>query len=207
MCEADGTLNLQQKSVVRQIQQSATIMQRIAYNFLDLARLEAQTYTIQPALIDPIRDVINPVKNRYADQLGANGQYCEIRVSKPGLLIRADRALLTTVYDNLISNAIKFGQPGGSIILSINERGTEDELSVWNNGDGIDLDRAERMLELFTYNQDASPKVGIGVGLYLARRIIEAHGGRLWANSQPGAWACFTFTLPKWDATVRSGKR
>ena len=194
MLEANITLSPAQKTTVERIQQSVTAMQHIASNFLDLARLEHSIFTVHPSLIDPIRDVIKPIEVRYADLLAAQGQTSEIRLSNPGLLIWADRPLLTNGYENLLSNAFKYGEPGGTIVLSVDEWGTEDEFSIWNSGQGIAQDDLDCIFERFEQGSNGVAREGTGFGLYVARGIIQAHGGRMWANSKPGVWA--TSPLP-----------
>lgn len=158
-----------------------------------LAAQEETTFTTQPSLIDPVRDIIESViESDYTSLLEKRGQTYQIRVGKAGLLIWADRVLLLQVYDNLISNAIKYGEPGGKIIFSIIERGAMDELSVWNSGHGISSGDLEHIFEHSARRSEDNT-----ISLALTRMIIEKHRGRLWVESKPGAWANFIFTLPK----------
>lgn len=196
-------------ATAKRIRHAVTAMQRIADNYLVLSKLNTNSFEIQPAYLDPIRDVINPVVGSYSDVLAQREQTCNIKVVKPDMLIWADQSLLISVYDNLISNASKYGQDGSTIEVAIIERGLQDELSVWNSGPGIKHDELELIFERHTRGSQAAVVngKGVGIGLYLARKIVEAHGGRIWADSKPGAWAKFTITLPKRGAAKRAVRR
>ncbi|MEZ4666795.1 MAG: ATP-binding protein [Anaerolineae bacterium] len=112
--------------------------------------------------------------------------------------IQADEIRLRQVLDNLVSNAIKYSPDGGTITIG----GEVDEhvvtIYVRDQGVGIPEDELERVFERF-YRVDgpvAKKTQGTGLGLYLARALVEAHGGRIWVRSKPGSGATFYFTLP-----------
>lgn len=183
-----------QQQAFKRIRQCVAAMQRICRTFLDTRYIDSLAIMPRPALIDPIRDVIEPVLFSYTGELSKAGQICQIECNQAELAIWADSGLLMSVYDNLIGNAIRHGERGGKIVLGVLGRDTETELSVWNSGHGIAPENLEIIFERFISMTDS--KVGTGIGLYLARKIVEAHGGRLWADSMPDVWANFVFTLP-----------
>jgi signal transduction histidine kinase len=115
--------------------------------------------------------------------------------------VEADPPLVTQVFQNLIGNAIKFRGPDPvRIQVSARRSGREWIFSVRDNGLGIDPADAERIFSMFTRLHPEVP--GSGIGLALCRRIVERHGGRIWAESEPGRGATFSFTLP---AAIDSG--
>jgi len=114
-------------------------------------------------------------------------------------LVRADRDRLNQVFDNLIGNAIKFSPNGGEITIQLADAGEMVQVAISDTGIGIPPDQLERIFERF-YQVDGSVTRkygGAGLGLAIVRRIVEAHGGRIWANSELGRGSTFTFTLPK----------
>jgi signal transduction histidine kinase len=114
-------------------------------------------------------------------------------------LVRADRDRLNQVFDNLIGNAIKFSPNGGEITVQLLDTGEMVQVTVSDTGIGIPPDQLERIFERF-YQVDGSVTRkygGAGLGLTIVKRIVEAHGGRIWADSEPGHGSTFTFTLPK----------
>jgi signal transduction histidine kinase len=201
----DGPLTNEQEVSLQCIHQGLTVMQNLAHNYLNLARLEQGMFTVQPTYVDLEREVLEPVQLAYADLFAEARQNCIVKLGSSNTLVWADCILLRSVYDNLISNAIKNGEPGGKIILSFHERGMKHEFSVWNSGPGIERERLETIFNMFGHPMD--DEGGSGIGLYLVRKIVEAHGGRVWAESHPGAWANFIFTLPNRELGVRPNRQ
>jgi len=176
-------------------------MRRITQNYLMLAKLEHSDFKLNLAFTDPIRDIISPVWAQFVDSFNERNQICRIRSDGSQRLIWADEELLKFVIENLLDNVTKYGEAEGKLVISVSERGPVDEFSVWNSGPGIDTGDLERIFERFTRGRNLSPKDGAGIGLYLSRKIIEAHGGHIWAESKPGSWANIVFTIPKRGAT------
>jgi signal transduction histidine kinase len=158
---------------------------------LGLAPMDDPSFHPTVVLVDPIRDVIAPLLFGYTDKLNESGQTCEVHVSRPGMLVWADRGLLTNIIDNLITYAVKQGDSRGKILIKMAERGTEDEITFWYNGQTSNSEDLETLFECPSNSNDTRFR------LYVARKMVSAHGGRMWADSRPGTWVCFTFTLPK----------
>ncbi|HEY2846102.1 MAG TPA: ATP-binding protein, partial [Bryobacteraceae bacterium] len=114
----------------------------------------------------------------------------------PNLVV--DAGLLTQVFQNLIGNAIKFCAPGVSpqVSVSAETSGAEWDVSVRDNGIGIPPEYTERIFGLFERLQSAEKVSGSGVGLTIAKKIVERHRGRIWVESTPGGGSVFHFTLP-----------
>jgi signal transduction histidine kinase len=100
------------------------------------------------------------------------------------------------VLSNLIHNAIKFTPEGGSIRVRIARAGTFCLVSVSDTGPGIPASELTGIFERFR-QLDRSDRTGLGLGLYISQWIVEAHGGRIWAESEVGAGTTFHFTLPE----------
>jgi light-regulated signal transduction histidine kinase (bacteriophytochrome) len=110
--------------------------------------------------------------------------------------VRADATQMSQLFQNLIANAIKFRSPGKPRIhVGARQQGQEWEFWVSDNGIGIEGQYLERIFRIFQrlHTQDKYP--GTGIGLALCKRIVERHGGRIWAQSQPGEGSIFYFTL------------
>jgi signal transduction histidine kinase len=153
-----------------------------------LTRMDNPSFQPSITLVDPIRDVIAPLLVLHREKLNEREQACEIQMSRPGILVWADRDLLYEIVNNMLVHAMTQGNAKGKIMLKIVERGTEDEMALWYNGPTVNPDDLETMLE---------QPVGANDNLYLTRKMIRAHGGRLWVDTRPGMWVCFTFTLPR----------
>jgi signal transduction histidine kinase len=100
------------------------------------------------------------------------------------------------VLSNLLSNAIKFSSVKGKITVQATTLGHDLQVAVRDDGPGIPERDLDRVFEGFCQLQDSDAR-GLGLGLYISRAIIQAHGGRIWATSRPGAGSTFYFTVPR----------
>jgi signal transduction histidine kinase len=109
------------------------------------------------------------------------------------VVVEGDKERITQVVSNLLSNAIKFTDKGGEISLSIKRDTHQVIVSVKDNGQGINPEIYARLFTKFATNSS----MGTGLGLYISKSIVEAHGGKMWAeNNSDGKGATFTFSLP-----------
>jgi signal transduction histidine kinase len=99
------------------------------------------------------------------------------------------------VLGNLLTNALKYTPEGGTVLVSVERKGEDFCLVVKDSGSGIAAGRLETIFERFSQGGRPDRK-GLGLGLYIARRIVQAHGGKIWAESEVGRGSTFYFTLP-----------
>ena len=121
--------------------------------------------------------------------------------------VEVDPLKMSLVFQNLISNAIKFRQPGGKprIHIDVLKDAGEWRVSVRDHGIGFDPKYAEKIFGAFQRLHGKSEYPGTGIGLAICKRIIEGHGGRIWADAHPGDGATFYFTLPALDESFPAG--
>ena len=120
-------------------------------------------------------------------------------------VVTADASQLVQVFQNLISNAIKFGgEKTPEIHISADKKGGEWIFSVKDNGIGFDPKYADKIFDTFKRLHTAVKYPGSGIGLTICRKIIERHGGRIWAESEPGKGATFYFTIP--DGEIKQAR-
>lgn len=115
------------------------------------------------------------------------------------MVLHADGNLLRIVYDNLLSNAAKYGRQGGSIVLDARQDDGQVTLSVFNDSEaGIPEDKLPLIFEKFRRldSPEYAGQKGTGLGLFICREIIEKQGGRIWVDSRVGEWVKFSFTVP-----------
>lgn len=167
-------------------------MQRLLEDLLELSRVGRVVNPAEDvALVPLVREAVELVKG----QLDRGRIDVEIAPDLP--VVRADRRRLLEVFQNLVENAAKFrgGQPAPRIEIGARHDGEEPVFYVKDNGRGIEPRFLERVFDLFEKLDPTAE--GTGVGLALVRRIVEAHGGRVWAESDGlGRGATFCFTLP-----------
>jgi signal transduction histidine kinase len=117
-------------------------------------------------------------------------------VSEDLPIVNVDATQLGRVFSNLIANALKHNPPGLSITLNATVEGQMIRCSVEDNGIGMSQAVSEHLFDLYARGTQARHSLGLGLGLYLCRQIIKAHGGDIDVVTSPGAGATFWFTLP-----------
>jgi signal transduction histidine kinase len=141
-----------------------------------------------------LQEVVAEALALVAGQVTERG--ARIEVTPESVVLRGDRQRLVEIFQNLLDNAVKFSRPGCAPLVQIGVETAGEELVLFVRDDGLGIDprHASRLFGLFE-KLDASAE-GTGIGLALVRRIVEVHGGRIWAESAgPGAGTCFRFTL------------
>ncbi len=120
--------------------------------------------------------------------------------------VEADARRLQRVLYNLLQNALRHTPADGTVVVSAEDAGADVRVSVADTGEGVAPDELPHLFERFHRTDRARSRAhgGAGLGLSIARGIVEAHGGRIWAESQPGRGATFTFTLPKRQAAAQA---
>jgi PAS domain S-box-containing protein len=177
--------------------ESADRLVRLINDILDLERMEAGRADLDRRPLDLLE-----VVQKAIDEMQVIASRAEVQLSLRGrpVTAHADRDRLLQVLTNLISNAIKFTDPGGLVAVVV-ERSDADEhvVRVRNRGRLIPTDRLESIFERFQQvdSSDARKKGGTGLGLAICRWIVQQHGGRIWAESDPAGGTVFTFTLPR----------
>jgi light-regulated signal transduction histidine kinase (bacteriophytochrome) len=171
--------------------QGATRMQRLIDDLLAYARLENSGRPSLPvAVSDALRDTLSDMRVLIQDS-GAQVNYGALPV------VLVDAVQLTQLFSNLIHNALKFRGAAPPVIdVSAEREGSMWRISVRDNGIGIDKRYHERIFQMFQRLHERSKYEGSGIGLAIARKIVERHGGTMGVSSLPGEGATFFFTLP-----------
>jgi signal transduction histidine kinase len=184
----------------RQMEQSALVIEhttqrlgRLVNDLLDTTQFSAgrfQTHPVQTDLAELAHEVV-------ALQQPTTGQHrlileCPDRVDGDW-----DGERISQVLANLVSNALKYSPEGGDVRVQVRTTDADVTVCVSDQGPGIAPEQKQRLFQPFTRLIETAAAPGLGVGLYLARGIVEAHGGRIWVDSQPGAGSTFCFNLPR----------
>ncbi|MGE0684921.1 MAG: ATP-binding protein [Candidatus Binatia bacterium] len=175
-------------------------------DFLDIQRMESgrQNYRFEPvALTSAVQETVALFS--LSDQ--KHKFLVDIPVSLPP--IHADHSRLRQVFTNLLSNAIKFSPHGGAITIAAKQQGASVTVSVADQGVGIPPEALSQLFSKFfrVDNQETRSIGGTGLGLALIKKIIEAHDGRVWVESEAGKGSTFFFTLPTLEQPYMSQKQ
>jgi signal transduction histidine kinase len=181
--------DVERHQIVETIIRNAKRLQSLTEDLLDVAKIEAQTMHLKKDNFN-LLETISSVADDFKKQVNGDVKIiCEAK----DLSVDADRERISQVIQNLVSNAIKFTS-NGTIMVTTEERNGDVFVRVRDSGTGID---PEVLPVLFTKFVTKSNK-GTGLGLYISKSIIEAHGGKIWAeNNADGAGASFTFRIPR----------
>jgi len=191
-----GQLNARQGEYLQDILDSGRHLLSLINDLLDLTKVEAGRMDLALAPIwlpQALEEAVSMVREE------ASRHAIELKLSvDPNLgVVEADERKIKQVLFNLLSNAVKFTPDGGQVRIVTAGAEGEVHVSVADTGVGIATTDQERIFEMF-YQGTAGQagKEGTGLGLALARRLVELHGGRIWVESTPGEGSTFTFTLP-----------
>jgi len=179
---------------VTRIQRHAARANRLIGDLVDVASIDAGRLSIVVAPGD-VQALLAEAADEFRRSAAVKG--IELSVDEDGGTLPAefDHARLFQVLGNLIINAIKFSPRGGRIILRAERAGDEVRCSVRDVGPGIPADQIEKVFERFV-QVDANDRRGLGLGLFIAKRIVEGHSGRIWADSTLGHGTSVHFTFP-----------
>lgn len=189
LADTAGTLNARSKELIQRIRNGAERLSALFDDLLEFSRLGRTQ--ISQAPVD-----MNAVVSTVIEELESQHPYASISLADLGSAT-GDLPMLRQVWLNLIGNALKFTSRRESQIVEVGSQLLQGErvYYVKDNGAGFDMHRADKLFGVFQRFHATGEFTGTGVGLAIVKRVIERHGGRVWAESAPGQGATFYFTL------------
>jgi two-component system sensor histidine kinase KdpD len=176
----------------RSIYREADRLDRLLKNLLDMMRIEAGAVHLHKEW-HALEEIVGAALARLEERLQHHGVNTTFPSDLP--MVQIDAVLLEQVIINLLENATKYAPAGTSIDLSASAGDHEVVVEVADRGQGIPAGEEVRIFEKF-YRAKPAREGGVGLGLTICRGIIEAHGGRIWAENRSGSGAVFRFTIP-----------
>ena len=177
--------------IVRQVDRMASLVE----NVLDVSRMESDTFSYAFIAYDP-----RQLLDECLEEIRASWSERRFELETPGSLPQAsgDPDRLKQVLLNLLSNACRYSPPEADVTLRAERNGDEYRVDVIDRGAGIAPEHIGMLFQRFARvrTPDTAKVRGTGLGLYISRRIVEAHGGRIWVDSRPGAGSTFSVMLP-----------
>ena len=200
--ELDGQLQTDQKELLERLVVSANRLSSYINNILNTSKYDRRHFNVHLGEV-----TVQSVYNVVADdmQLRAKSQQRLLSVSIPPELptIAADPTSLSEVFANLIDNAIKYSNEGGSVEVTAEQHGDMIEISVTDHGIGMPSNVVGNLFHKFYRSHRSRETVaGTGIGLYISKAIMESHGGSLMARSVEGMGSTFTFSIPTYASVA-----
>jgi signal transduction histidine kinase len=177
------------------IHRSAARGLRLINDLMDVARIETGKLEVHPGECT-VPEMVDEALAPHRTAAGAAGIVLCTELSAALPPVRADRDRVVQVLDNLLANALKFTPAGGSVTVCAAPRDACVEVAVEDTGPGLAPDLRARVFDRF-WQAERGDDRGLGLGLAIVKGLVEAHGGRVWADAAPGGGASFRFTLPR----------
>jgi signal transduction histidine kinase len=169
-------------------------VERLLTNFMEFAHLNAKGYRPHSSVCD-----FDAIINKQMDNAQVNAEKKNISIryepAQGMTALEADSIMIGRVIMNLLDNAVKYTDPGGSVVIRAKERDNELIVEVQDSGRGISEDKLAFVFDAFY--RAAHDQKGAGLGLAISKIIVEAHGGKVWVDSILGRGSIFGFSLPK----------
>jgi two-component system sensor histidine kinase EvgS len=193
MTEEDRLSRKQIKQLIGDAYYEAETLSDILANLLELARAQANRLQINEEPVN-IRETIDTVVKKMSQQILPRQVNI---ICEKSITVNADRVRLQRILHNLLDNAVKYSSSGNKIEVLVKKLNNEVLIGVKDRGIGIPSELQGKLFEPFQrLEQQNNKATGTGLGLVVCRRLVEAHGGRMWVESQPGQGSTFQFTLP-----------
>jgi two-component system phosphate regulon sensor histidine kinase PhoR len=186
------------KQFLQTIQRHSQRLEALIGDLLTVSALESQQARLQLEVLS-LRDAATAAAEEFGRQVREKNMTIRVEIPAEFPRPRADAQRLHQVFFNLLDNAVKYVQAGGQISISAKPGDGEIEVQVADNGPGIAAEHLPRIFERFYRVDKARSRElgGTGLGLSIVKHIVQAHGGRVWAESELGKGSVFHLTLPR----------
>jgi PAS domain S-box-containing protein len=191
---ATSEQDAERRGLVNTIVDSTELTQRMIRDLLDVASIEVGRLSVERREV-VVASMIERAVDLFAREAEARGITLIAGRTEELPSVLGDEERLVQVLANLLGNAMRFTERGGTVSVGAIRAGEEVEIAVADTGAGIAPGELPRIFERYWTVRGNAPKGGTGIGLAIARGIVEAHGGRLWAESEVGTGSVFRFTL------------
>jgi len=193
-----GDLTEKQKKGMKNIDNNVKLIVEMVRHYLNLSRIENGELEPIPSRVELMDEVLLPLLESYEEETSVRNITLQNNIEKD-IILHTDLNMTREVFENLISNAIKYGREGGTIRLDAKNTENFVKFSVFNEGEGIPPEKIKNLFQKFSRLEDEKThrrQKGTGLGLFITKNIIKSHGGEIKVQSKYHEWIDFQFTLP-----------
>lgn len=195
--EVLGTVNERQRDLLTTAKDDCDRLTKLVKELLDLSRLESGKSELKRAQVDLqqlVNDALKPLKLQFKEK----GIDLNLKIDSGLPVFEGDPQQLTWVLTNLVSNALRYTPEHGHVTIKAMREDHVLKISVADSGRGIPIEALETIFEKFVQVKEATDSTpgSVGLGLAIAREVVEAHGGKIWVESEVGKGSIFSFTIP-----------
>lgn len=193
---SSGDTGTMQATLIANARRNAERLQKLVSDLIDVARLQNLQLRLQREPLD-LRDTVQDAVGTFGPLLSQKDQVIETVVPEKPVIVEGDERRLEQVLINLIMNAHQHSPAGGHMTVTLQDEDDRVVISVADTGSGIAPEEKEHIFQRFYRASPEQGHSGLGLGLAIARGLVELHGGRIWVESEPGRGSAFRFSLPK----------
>lgn len=196
-----------QARLIRGITSGAEALESRLSDLLNLAQFEAGAFSLEIAPVD-VGGLLKDLASQFQPLAERKGQTLALDLPDGLPLVKGDRRRIAQVLMNLLDNAVKFTPEGGSILVRATIRNGDLAVEVHNTGVRLSFEEQQRLFQPFYQSEvDRQRLSGSGLGLAVCKQLVEAHGGKMWVNSELGKGITFGFSVPLKGPAVKVGGR
>jgi signal transduction histidine kinase len=188
----------ERRELLGTIRESTQWMNHLIEDLLDVSNIERGKLALEVRAEEPSHLALQAL-HMFDVESKDHGVTLDARLPTNVPLVAADRSRIVQVLANLLRNALKFTPRDGHVVIAVEPRETEVVFSVTDTGIGISAEKQARVFDRYWQSSAGARQRGAGLGLSIAKGIVEAHGGRIWVRSVPGEGSEFAFTVPQAD--------
>jgi signal transduction histidine kinase len=196
--EVLGLVNERQRDMLSTAKDDCERLTKLVRELLDLSRLESGKYEMKRETVN-LRTLVEEALKPLRLQFREKGIQVETDISPTTPDVPGDQQQLSWVMTNLVSNALRYTPENGKVIIHSEIENDSVRISVADSGRGIPADAIEMIFDKFVQVKQATDSMpgSVGLGLAIAKEVVEAHGGKIWVESIVGKGSTFHFTIPR----------
>lgn len=192
-----GDIPKKVRDSLTRVKRNCEELQDMVSNYLDLSRAERGELVVEKSGVNVPHEIVKPIVEQTQILFESRGIALKVNCSSD-LTLEADARLLKMALGNYLTNAAKYGRESGRAKLDVSSQDGKVVFCVWNEGPGFSTEDQKKLFQKFSRirNRETQTKRGSGLGLFLCKKVIEEHGGSVWAESEVERWARFCFSIP-----------